>query len=44
LDQVLFNCLVEVQALVVRYRRVMLKLGGEALAGPSGYGIDPQKA
>jgi len=34
----------EVQAPVVRYRRIMLKLGGEALAGPSGYGIDPQKA
>jgi uridylate kinase len=28
----------------VRYRRVMLKLGGEALAGPGGYGIDPERA
>lgn len=25
----------------LRYRRVLLKLGGEALAGPKGYGIDP---
>jgi len=24
-----------------KYRRVLLKLGGEALAGPKGYGIDP---
>ena len=24
-----------------KYRRVVLKLGGEALAGPGGYGIDP---
>lgn len=29
---------------VVSYRRVMLKLGGEALAGPQGYGIDPDRA
>jgi len=28
----------------VKYRRVMLKLGGEALAGPGGYGIDPERA
>lgn len=28
----------------VRYKRVMLKLGGEALAGPGGYGIDPERA
>ncbi len=28
----------------VKYRRVMLKLGGESLAGPGGYGIDPQRA
>jgi len=28
----------------VKYRRIMLKLGGEALAGPGGYGIDPEKA
>jgi len=28
----------------VAYQRVLLKLGGEALAGPGGYGIDPQRA
>ena len=28
----------------VRYRRVLLKIGGEALAGPEGYGIDPHMA
>ena len=28
----------------VKYRRIMLKLGGEALAGPSGTGIDPHRA
>jgi len=28
----------------VKYRRVMLKLGGESLAGPEGYGIDPERA
>ena len=28
----------------VKYRRVMLKLGGESLAGPGGYGIDPKRA
>jgi len=28
----------------IKYRRVMLKLGGEALAGPGGYGIDPERA
>jgi uridylate kinase len=27
-----------------KYKRVMLKLGGEALAGPEGYGIDPERA
>jgi len=27
-----------------RYRRVLLKLGGEALAGPQGFGIDPTRA
>ena len=27
-----------------KYRRVVLKLGGEALAGPEGYGIDPYRA
>ncbi len=26
------------------YRRVLLKLSGEAIAGPQGYGIDPHKA
>jgi uridylate kinase len=26
------------------YRRILLKLGGEALAGPRGYGIDPVRA
>ncbi|MDT8306289.1 MAG: UMP kinase [Anaerolineae bacterium] len=26
------------------YRRILLKLGGEALAGPSGVGIDPTRA
>jgi uridylate kinase len=26
------------------YKRVLLKLGGEALAGPSGFGIDPKQA
>ena len=29
---------------VVSYRRVLLKLGGEALAGSRGFGIDPDKA
>jgi uridylate kinase len=28
----------------VRYRRILLKLGGEALAGPHGFGIDPDMA
>jgi len=28
----------------VRYRRILLKMGGEALVGPHGYGIDPQRA
>ena len=27
-----------------RYRRVVLKMGGEALAGPEGFGIDPTRA
>lgn len=26
------------------YKRILLKMGGEALAGPSGYGIDPARA
>ena len=29
---------------VVSYRRVVLKLGGEALAGPDGFGVDPDMA
>ncbi len=28
----------------IRYHRVLLKLGGEALAGPKGFGIDPKRA
>jgi uridylate kinase len=28
----------------VRYKRVLLKMGGEALSGPDGFGIDPQRA
>jgi uridylate kinase len=28
----------------LKYRRVMIKIGGEALAGPKGFGIDPEKA
>ena len=28
----------------VKYRRILLKLSGEALAGQSGYGIDPKRA
>ncbi|HTX92152.1 MAG TPA: UMP kinase [Anaerolineales bacterium] len=28
----------------LKYRRILLKLGGESLAGPSGYGIDPEQA
>ncbi len=28
----------------IRYRRILLKLGGEALAGPQGFGIDPGQA
>lgn len=27
-----------------KYRRILLKLGGEALAGPQGFGINPQRA
>ncbi|MGD8736894.1 MAG: UMP kinase [Anaerolineae bacterium] len=30
--------------LPISYRRVLLKLGGEALAGPEGFGIDPDMA
>ena len=28
----------------LKYRRILLKLSGEALAGPQGYGIDPSRA
>lgn len=28
----------------VQYKRILLKMGGEALAGPNGYGIDPKRA
>lgn len=28
----------------VKYRRIMLKLSGEAVAGPDGFGIDPKRA
>ena len=28
----------------VKYKRIMLKLGGESLAGPQGFGIDPEQA
>lgn len=28
----------------IRFKRVLLKMGGEALAGPSGFGIDPTRA
>lgn len=27
-----------------RYKRILLKMGGEALAGPAGFGIDPTRA
>jgi uridylate kinase len=30
--------------MAVSYRRVLLKLGGEALAGPDGFGINPDQA
>lgn len=29
---------------MTRYKRILLKLSGEALAGPQGYGIDPSRA
>ena len=29
---------------ILRYRRILLKLGGEALAGEGGFGIDPDQA
>jgi uridylate kinase len=28
----------------VRYQRILLKMGGEALVGPDGFGIDPMRA
>ncbi len=28
----------------VQYKRILLKMGGEALAGPNGFGIDPKRA
>ena len=28
----------------LKYKRILLKLGGEALAGPQGFGIDPHQA
>lgn len=28
----------------IRFQRILLKIGGEALAGPSGFGIDPERA
>ncbi|RMG89017.1 MAG: UMP kinase [Chloroflexi bacterium] len=28
----------------VRFKRILLKMGGEALAGPEGFGIDPTRA
>jgi uridylate kinase len=28
----------------LRYQRILLKLGGEALSGPNGFGIDPHRA
>jgi uridylate kinase len=28
----------------LKYKRILLKLSGEALAGPDGYGIDPERA
>ncbi len=27
-----------------KYKRILLKLSGEALAGPNGMGIDPKQA
>lgn len=28
----------------IRYKRILLKFGGEALSGPDGFGIDPKRA
>ena len=30
--------------MAISYRRILLKLGGEALAGPQGFGVDPDMA
>ena len=27
-----------------KFKRILLKLGGESLAGPNGFGIDPEQA
>ena len=32
------------QSTAPKYKRILLKLSGESLAGPSGYGIDPNEA
>ena len=29
---------------MAKYKRILLKLGGEALAGPKGFGVDPEQA
>ncbi|MBE0409276.1 MAG: uridine monophosphate kinase, partial [Anaerolineales bacterium] len=28
----------------LKYKRILLKLSGEALAGPQGFGVDPERA
>ena len=28
----------------LKYKRILLKLSGESLAGPQGFGIDPKRA
>ena len=28
----------------IKYRRILLKLSGEALAGPQKFGVDPKRA
>ena len=32
------------EAKPIKYKRILLKLSGESLAGPNGYGIDPNEA
>ena len=32
------------QSSAPKYKRILLKLSGESLAGPSGFGIDPTEA